>query len=113
MDLFYYLDTKYGISELNMDNKTFERVYTEKLSKYFEDFVRTALSEKYGGEEEVMLSPGVDAIITVRGKAVCCAEVKMRAGKKDLELLRSKTSNLDCDKLVIDANTIVYLFKSK
>ncbi len=113
MDLFYYLDTKYGISELNIDNKTFERAYTEKLSKYFEDFVRTALSEKYDGEEEVMLSPEVDAIITVRGKAVCCAEVKMRAGKKDLELLISKTSNLDCDKLVIDANTIVYLFKSK
>ncbi len=59
IDLFYYLDTKYGIFELSMDNKSFEQAYTEKLPKYFEDFVRTALAEKYGGEEEVMLSPEV------------------------------------------------------
>ncbi len=110
VDLFYYLDTKYGLSELSVDNRTFESAYEEKLPKYFEDFVRTALAEKFGGEEEVMLSPEVDAIITVRGKAVCCAEVKMKAKKKDLEVLRSKTSNLDCEKLVVDADSVVSLF---
>ncbi len=110
MDLFYYLDTKYGISELSMDNKTFERAYVEKLPKYFEDFVRTALAEKYGGSEEIMLSPEVDAVITIRGKAVCCAEVKMKAKKKDLELLKLKTPNLDCDKLVVDGTTVMSMF---
>ncbi|ADB58245.1 AAA family ATPase [Archaeoglobus profundus] len=111
IDLFYYLDTKYGISELSLDNKTFEQAYKEKLPKYFEDFVRTALAEKYGGEEEVMLSPEVDVVVTVRGKVVCCAEVKIKARKKDLELLKLKTSNLDCDKLIVDANTITSLLK--
>lgn len=112
MNLFYYLDTKYGISELSMDNETFERAYTEKLPKYFEDFVRTSLAEKYGGEEEVMISPEVDIVITVRGGAVCCAKVKMKSERKDVELLKSKTSSLDCDKLVLDSTTISSLFKN-
>ena len=55
------------------------------MPKYFEDFVREALAEKYSGEEEVVLFPEVDAVITVRGRAVCCADVKMRAEKKDME----------------------------
>ncbi len=93
VDLFYHLDTKYGISELGMDNRTFEKAYAEKLPKYFEDFVRTTLAERYRGEE-VMLSPEVDVVITVRGKAVCCAEVKMKSRKKDLDILESKTSSL-------------------
>ena len=58
-----------------------------------------------------MLSPEVDVVITVRGKAVCCAEVKMKSKRKDLELLKSKTSNLDCDKLIVDANTITSQLK--
>jgi len=57
-----------------------------------------------------MLSPEVDAIITIRGKAVCCAEVKMEAKKKDMTTLKSKTSNLDCDRLVIDSKNIKRLF---
>jgi len=108
MDLFYYLDIKYGISELGMDNRTFEKAYAEKLPKYFEDFVRTALAERYRGEE-VMLSPEVDVVITVRGKAVCCAEVKTKSRKKDLDVLESKTSELDCDKLVVDASAVKLL----
>ena len=110
VDLFYYLDTKYGVSELSIDNRTFESAYREKLPRYFEDFVRTALAEKFGGEEEIMLSPEVDAVITVRGKAVCCAEVKMKARKKDLEVLRSKTPGLDCEKVVVDAESVLSLF---
>ena len=111
MDLFYYLDTKYGISELSVDSKTFEKAYLEKLPKYFEDFVRTALAELYEGEEEVMLSPEVDAVITIREKAVCCAEVKIKAKNRDIMLLESKTSGINCDKLVIDANTVKNLFR--
>lgn len=106
VDLFYYLDTKYGISELSMDKETFKRVYIERLPKYFEDFVREALAEKYGGEEEIMLNPEVDAVITVRGKAVCCAEIKMKATMRDLEILKEKTSNLHCDKLIVDSSSI-------
>jgi len=34
IDLFYYLDTKYGISELNFDRETYNRVYKDKLPKY-------------------------------------------------------------------------------
>ena len=110
MDLFYYyLDTKYGISELSMDNRTFEKAYAEKLPKYFENFGRTALAERYRGEEEVMLSPEVDVVITVRGKAVCCAEVKVKPRKEDLDVLESKTSEFDCDKLVVDASAVKLL----
>lgn len=78
MDLFYYLDTKYGISELSKDNEAFERAYTGKLPKYLEDFVRTSLAEKYGGEEEVMISPEVDVVITVRQSYV------LRRGKDEI-----------------------------
>lgn len=112
IDLFYYLDTKYGISELSVDGGTFERAYAEKLPKYFEDFVREALAEKYGGDEEVMLSPEVDAVITVKGRVVCCAEVKMKANKRDLDVLESKTANLDCDKLVVDADTVKTILRN-
>lgn len=43
--------------------------------------VHDKTGEKYGGGEEIMLSSEIDIIITVRGRAVCCAEVKMRAKK--------------------------------
>jgi len=111
IDLFYHLDTKYGISELDLNSETFERVYADKLPRYFEDFVREALAKKYGGEEEVKLFPEVDAVITARGKAPCCAEVKMRARKKDMEVLEMKTSHLECDRLIVDARSVRCLFQ--
>lgn len=42
---------------------------------------------------------------TIRGKAVCSA-VKIEAKKKDIIALKSKTSNLDCNRLVIDSKNI-------
>ncbi len=106
VDLFYYLDTKYGISELDVAANTFRKAYRDKLPRYFESFVRELLAEKYGGEEGVMLSPEVDIVITVRGKAVCCAEVKMRSRNRDLHTLMEKTVGIECEKLVIDEGAL-------
>jgi len=102
IDLFYYLDTKYGISDLSIESEVFEKVYTFKLPRYFEDFVRAALAEKYGGNEELMLSPEVDALITSGNRVVCCAEVKVKADSGDLKKLELKTARFDCEKVVVD-----------
>ncbi len=55
-----------------------------------------------------MLSPEVDAVITARGRAVCCAEIKMRAEKRDMKVLES---HLDCDRFVVDARGVKRLFR--
>mgnify|MGYP000135476231 CR=1 FL=1 len=102
IDLFYYLDTKYGISDLSIESEVFEKVYTFKLPRYFEDFVRAALAEKYGGNEELMLSPEVDVLITLGNRIVCCAEVKVKADNGDLKKLELKTARFDCEKVVVD-----------
>jgi len=49
----------------------------------------------------------VDVVITVRGKAVCCAEVKMKSGKRDIERLNEKTAS---EKLVIDSKNVKNVF---
>ena len=49
---------KICIPELSFDSKSFEKAYKDKLPRYFEDFVRDALAEKYEEEEELMFSRG-------------------------------------------------------
>ena len=46
----------------SFDSKSFEKAYKDKLPRYFEDFVRDALAEKYEGKEELMLSPEVSEV---------------------------------------------------
>jgi len=102
MDLFYYLDTKYGISEIEAGRETLKREIDRRLPLYFEDYVREALAEKYGGQEEVSLNPQIDGIITVAGKPVACVEVKLgRADRHDEEVFLRKTASLSCTKLLV------------
>jgi len=111
IDLYYYLDTKYGISELEVERKTIQKEITEKLPHYFEDYIREALAEKHGGQEEKSLDPEIDVIITVRGKPIECAEVKLgRKTRHDEIMFLEKTARLDCKKTFITPQNIATIF---
>jgi len=111
VDLFYYLDTKYGVSELEVAREVLLREVERKLPLYFEDFVREALAERYGGVEEVSLSPEVDGIITVGKRPVVCIEVKLGGVTRwDREHFLGRVSRFRCEKLVISPSNLGEIF---
>ncbi len=95
MEAFYYLDSKYEVSERQVSLSEVKPAIEFLIRKHVEDFVADLLAQYYGGRREYLMSPEVDLIVTRRGRPVLVGEVKWgRYDTEDVERFREKVRHM-------------------
>jgi len=95
MEAYYYLDSKYDVSERGVSYGEVEPTVELLLRQHVEDLVADLAAQYYGGRREYSLKPEIDFIVTRRGRPVATGEVKWGGyTNSDLENFRSKTAAL-------------------
>ncbi len=95
MEAYYYLDSKYDVSEREVMYSEVEPTVKLLLRLHVEDLVAELMAEYYRGRREYSLKPEIDLIVTRRGKPVAIGEVKWGSyTNRDLENFYSKTGAL-------------------
>ena len=95
MEAFYYLDSKYEVSERHASLEEVRPAIEFLIRKHVEDFVADLLAQHYGGRREYLIDPEVDLIVTRRGRPILVGEVKWGGyDAKDLEMFREKVRYL-------------------
>lgn len=79
-DLYFYLDSKYGFSELEISENEVRRVFREKLPLHAEDFFRNLLAKMFGFKTGKIIERDYDIDIVLHSfrKVKLVAEVKWR-----------------------------------
>jgi len=105
IDLFYYLDAKYGFSERDISLQQIEKISLERIPFHVEQFFRDLLSKMFGLWTEIISKPEyeIDIALTDFKKLKVIAEVKWknRVSKKEIEKIERVFSNFDCKKILI------------
>ena len=105
IDLFYYLDAKYGFSERDISPQQIEKISLERIPFHVEQFFRNLLSKLFGLWSEIISKPEyeIDIALTDFKKLKVIAEVKWknRVNKKEIEKIEEVFSNFDCRKILI------------
>jgi len=105
IDLFYYLDAKYGFSERDISLQQIEKISLERIPFHVEQFFRDLLSKMFGLWTEIISKPEyeIDIALTDFKKLKVIAEVKWknRVSKKEIEKIEKVFSNFDCKKILI------------
>jgi len=108
VDLFYYLDAKYGFSERDVSVQQIEKITLEKLPFHVEQFFRDLLSKIFGLWSEIISTPmyEIDIALTDFRKLKVIAEVKWKekVDKKYIRKLEETFSNFNCRKILIVPN---------
>ncbi|MCD6368550.1 MAG: ATP-binding protein [Thermoproteales archaeon] len=83
-DLYFYLDSKYGFSELEIPLRSIEKVFQELLPRHVEQYLRNLLSKIYGMTPAKIIESGydVDIVLLDLQRIKLVGEVKWR---KDIE----------------------------
>ncbi len=101
IDLFYYLDSKLGYSEIDVPINELVNRASVKGGLYYEDFVVKLLAAMYGARVYKSLNPEIDGLLFRRGKVVAAVEVKMgEVSKGEIERFLDKAPS-ECDKIVV------------
>ncbi len=77
VDLFYYLDSKTGYHELDIQPEELVRLAEVKEGIYYERFVVSLLAEIMKAQVAKGLDPGVDGFLLRKGRVIAAIEVKM------------------------------------
>lgn len=104
MNIYYYLDSRYNISERKMSWGEMQPTIDRLLTMELQNFMADVFADVYQGRKECFFTPKkeIDFIVTRRNKPVCVGEVKW--GNVKEEHLKRFTSNVEgfsCDKVFI------------
>lgn len=101
--MFYYLDSRYGLSDREVDYREIVPTAENLLRFGIEAFIADALAELVGGRKENLKNSEkeIDVLITERNKPVLVGEVKWgRANQKDVTTFLAKVEGFDCRKVL-------------
>jgi hypothetical protein len=92
VEMYYYGDEKYNISELDLENEHFSLVYESIFPKIIERCVRSFLARKFGLREAVVIEPDydIDGYLMKFKKCEIALEVKWRKKINKKEVLRAE-----------------------
>jgi len=102
--LFYYLDSRYGMSDREVDYREYGPAAENLLRFGIEEFVADALVELVGGRKENLKDTEreIDVLVTMRNKPALVGEVKWgRTTKKDISAFLEKVEDMDCRKVLV------------
>lgn len=105
LDLYLYLDGKYGFSELDVPQTEIRRVVDEKTPHYVEEFFRTLLSKIYGAKPGKVVEKDyeVDIVLSSFRKPSLVGEVKWKSSieKDEVRRVEQILNHFKCEKLLI------------
>ena len=104
MTLFYYLESRYTISDGNVAFEGIRPTAENLLRAGIESFIADLLVEVVGGRKEIIKTSDreIDVLVTVRRKPALVGEVKWgRAGKADIDNFLEKVKGLRCRKVFV------------
>ncbi|MEW5936977.1 MAG: AAA family ATPase [Candidatus Thermoplasmatota archaeon] len=108
MDLYYYIDEKYGIERRT--SSLLNEIIEERLPHHVESFVGELMGEILGGTFMYHMSASydMDVVIAKRGRPVFIGEVKWRkrVRKSDVRKFLRNTERFDCRKAFITKSSL-------
>ena len=90
IDLYFYLDSKYGFSEIDIPEEEVEKVFLAKLPLHVEQFFRNLLSKLFGLKKGMAVEKEYDVDIVLQSfrKISLVAEVKWKKSVSRQEVRR-------------------------
>ena len=105
MDLYYYLDSKYGFADREIPMKQLNKVFKEKLPIHIEQFIGNLMAKMFGLYRERIIGKDyeVDIALTDFKKLKVVAEVKWRRRIKlyEMKKIEDDLSRFNCRKILI------------
>ncbi len=105
LDLYFYLDGRYGFSEIEIPGNEVARIVRERIPIHIEDFLRNLLAKIHG------LKPGkivekdyeIDIALYTHKKLKLVAEVKWKkeVNRREVAKINNTLTQYDCEKLLI------------
>ncbi len=102
--LFYYLESRYAISDGNVAYEGIRPTAENALRSGIETFIADLFTEVVGGRKELIKTAvrEIDVLVTVRGKPALVGEVKWgRATKGDVSDFLAKVDGMRCRKVFV------------
>jgi len=102
--LFYYLDSRYSISDGGVPFAGIRPTAENVLRTGIESFIADLLVEVVGGRKELIKTSDreIDVLVTVRGRPTLVGEVKWgRAGRSDVGRFLGKVEGISCRKVFV------------
>ena len=101
MTLFYYLESRYTISDGNVAFEGIRPTAENLLRAGIESFIADLLVEVVGGRKEIIKTSDreIDVLVTVRRKPALVGEVKW--GRADIDNFLEKVKGLRCRKVFV------------
>ncbi len=102
LDLFHYLDARYGFYEMQLPLDMLIDRAKEKLPFYYEDFVVKLFAEMLGCQVQKTFEPEFDGVLMRGKRLIAVIEVKYGpADRNDVARFMAKTEGLECRKILI------------
>ena len=102
-DLHFYLDEKYGYTELDISTRYIKDVVKEMLPRHVEKFIWDLLAHKYGLKKVKIYNPEIDIALKRFDKLVLVGEVKWKKKitTSEMKEVIRKLSKFDCQKIIV------------
>ncbi|MCC7552726.1 ATPase [Candidatus Micrarchaeota archaeon] len=105
IDLFFYVDEKYGLLETQVSEKFISDVIDKKIPFHIEYFVKLLLSKIYGMKPVKIEEPEIDIALVSFKKIKVVGEVKWKkVTMEDIKKIEEKFSKFNAEKLLIVKN---------
>lgn len=102
LDLFYFLDVKFGFYEIDTPQNLLVSKALNKIPLYYEEFIIELLAQLLNAEIQKGLKPEIDGILVKAGKPIAVIEVKYgKAYREDIYKFLTKTVNFKCKKILV------------
>jgi len=102
MDLFFYADEKYGLSETQISERFISDIIDEKIPFHIEYFVKSLVSKIYGMVSVKIEEPEIDITLISFNKIKVVGEVKWKKiTMGDVKRIEEKLSKFNAEKLLI------------
>jgi len=102
LDLFYFLDVKFGFYEIDTPQDLLISKALNKIPLYYEEFIIELLAQILNAEIQKSLKPEIDGVLVKTGKPVAVVEVKYgKAYREDIYKFLAKTENFKCKKILV------------
>ncbi len=104
ISMYYYLDSRYDLSERDVQYKEMAPTAEALLRAGIEDFVADLLAERLGGRKELLKTSEreVDLMVTVRNRPALVGEVKWgKVGRRDVTRFIEKVKDFKCRKVLV------------
>ncbi|PSN83238.1 hypothetical protein B9P99_00415 [Candidatus Marsarchaeota G1 archaeon OSP_B] len=105
LDLYFYLEGKYGFSELEVPQSEIRKVVDEKTPRYVEDFIRTLLSKLYGEKAGKIVEKDyeIDIVLSSFRSTKLVGEVKWKSfvGKHEIRRVEEVLERFNCERVLV------------